>query len=487
MGRQSRISRRGLIGGAAALGAAGLAGSVDVAHAAPMRPERQRAPDARPAAQLPARGEFVVRNAWVLTMDPALGDLERGEVHVRNGEIVAVGVDLAAPGAQVIDGRNTIALPGFVDTHWHLWNSHMRTLIQDGPQLGYFPVVLRLGLQYTPEDTYRSVRLGVVEGIYSGITTVHDWSHNSRSPAHIDANLRALADTGIRGRFSYGPRQGIPADEPMNLADLRRVANEWASWSNGGLLSLGMASRGSNQFGSAFVAQPEVIRREWDAARTVGAPITIHASTAGYAETFGREGWLGPDVQFVHGVSLTAADREWMATTGTHLSVSPYTELRISMAPPLITDMLDAGVLTSLSFDATSIPGNSDMFSTMRLAADLEHLRTRDVMSAPPRKILEMATIDGARDLGLADRTGSLTPGKRADLILVRTTDLNMAPVVDPVIALVHCAQPHNVDTVVIDGRILKRGGQLTVFDTEKIVAEAVESLEGLRARAGDF
>lgn len=125
------------------------------------------------------------------------------------------------------------------------------------------------------------------------------------------------------------------------------------------------------------------------------------------------------------------------------------------------------------------------MFATMRVALDVEYARARDPLSIPPRRILELATLEGARDLGLADRIGSLTPGKRADLILVRTTDLNLAPVVDPVLALVHCAQPANVDTVVVDGRILKRAGQFTALDPEQVVREAAESLAGLRARAG--
>src|SRR5205085_6813351 len=100
-------------------------------------------------------------------------------------------------------------------------------------------------------------------------------------------------------------------------------------------------------------------------------------------------------------------------------------------------------------------------------------------------RVLEMATIDGARDLGIADRVGTLTPGKRADLLLVRTTDVNMAPLTEPVRMIVQAAQPHNVDTVIVDGRILKRGGQLTALDVEQVAREAIESLAGLKQRAG--
>ena len=138
----------------------------------------------------------------------------------------------------------------------------------------------------------------------------------------------------------------------------------------------------------------------------------------------------------------------------------------------------------SLAIDTAPVAGSNDLFSAMRLMMDTQFVRSKDPMSLSARQVLEMATINGAWDLGLADRTGSLTPGKRADLILVRTSDLNMAPLGDPVTAIVRSAQPHNVDTVVIDGRILKQGGRLTALDTSEIAGQAIESLAALRKRA---
>ena len=134
--------------------------------------------------------------------------------------------------------------------------------------------------------------------------------------------------------------------------------------------------------------------------------------------------------------------------------------------------------------DTPAVAGSGDMFQAMRLMMDTQFVRSRDPMSVTARQVLEMATINGAFDLGIADRTGSLTPGKRADLILVRTTDLNMAPLGDPVQAIVRSAQPHNVDTVIIDGRILKQGGRMTALDPAEVAAQAVELLAGLKQRA---
>jgi two-component sensor histidine kinase len=206
-GREDGITRREIIGAAAGIGAASVFN-----------------PREAPAADLPGRGEFVIRSADVLTMDPALGDVD-GDVHVSNGEIVAVGRDLGAASAEVIDARKMIALPGLIDTHNHIWNSTCRNVVMEGPERGYFRTVATLGKQYTPEDTYRGVRLGCAEMIYSGVTTVNDWSHNIRSPEHARADIRALKDTGIRARFSYGTYQGgPPQDQTMDLADLERSA-----------------------------------------------------------------------------------------------------------------------------------------------------------------------------------------------------------------------------------------------------------------------
>ncbi|HLH24255.1 MAG TPA: amidohydrolase family protein [Chloroflexota bacterium] len=262
------ISRRGLLRSMAALGAAGVAARAAAVRAATPAPAGQRAPQAQPAGQIPGRGEFVVRGAYVLTVDPALGDFEQGDVHVRNGEIVAVGASVAAPGAEVLDGRDMIALPGLIDTHWHLWNSQLRNLVDEGPELGYFAWAMRLGVAYRPDDTYRGVRLGATEAILSGVTTVHDWAHNVRSPADADADLQALADTGIRARFSYGTPHGLDPDLPMDRADLARVQREWIGPRTEGLLTLGMASRGRSELTRLHTARPDILRADWAYARS---------------------------------------------------------------------------------------------------------------------------------------------------------------------------------------------------------------------------
>src|SRR5690349_22599263 len=175
-----RIDRRTVLKTAAAFAASSLASCL------PLAPAGAR-------SSLPARGEFVIRGATVLTVDAAIGDFAPGDVYVRDGTIVAVGPRIDEPGATVIDAQGMICMPGFIDTHWHLWTSFLRPLVRiDDPKRSYFPVTNALGRHYTPEDCYRSVRFGLAEGLSAGATTVHNWCHNVRSPVHADAELRAM-------------------------------------------------------------------------------------------------------------------------------------------------------------------------------------------------------------------------------------------------------------------------------------------------------
>src|SRR5437899_4381202 len=211
-----------------------------------------------------------------MTMDPTLGDIPRGDVHVKNGAIVAVGAGLKAGGAQVLDGRDMIVLPGFVDTHWHMWNTLLRSMAGDKRELGYFPIVATLGKVFAPNDMYQGTRLSAVEALYSGFTFVHDWCHNIRGPEFAAANLRALRESGLRGRFSYGTPQAHPATETIDLADLERLRRERKSLSSGGLLELGLAQRG---MATPPASRPhEVYRKEFDTARAGGTPISGHVA-----------------------------------------------------------------------------------------------------------------------------------------------------------------------------------------------------------------
>lgn len=468
------LSRRAVLAGGAALASATL-----------MRPMASAAQGAGSGARgLPRRGEFLIQNAYILSMDPQIGDVPRGNIHVRNGAIVAVGPNVAAPDAEVIKADKMIALPGFVETHWHMWGTAARNMAGDTKATGYFPYSRVLGKVFAPEDNARGVRLGIAEALYSGLTTVNNWSHNLLAPEYADAELQAHRDFGARALFSYGYSRKTRAGTPLPLKDVERVHREWFSGGNAtdGRITLGIAARGPER------NSIEICRKEWETARRIGARISTHIDiSAKRLKSRGvmkldAAGLLGPDVVLVHETHTTPENLETLARTKTVVSLSPFTEMRTGFGFPPFQQMLKAGVPLSFSVDTALLCGSCDMFAIMKAMHNVANASVQSEFGLPARRVIELATIDGARGLGLGDRIGSLTPGKRADLMLVRTTDLNMAPFTDPVHMIVQSAQPSNVDLVAVDGRILKRGGKLVAVDVDKIVGDVNETMTRVQA-----
>lgn len=475
--RRNFLGRAGQLGTLASLGFVAQAGLMSNALAAdkPLRPDVRSV-----SGPLPKRGEYLIRGAYVLTMDKA-GDLPDADVHVKNGEIIAVGKGLRAPGAETIDARGMLVLPGLVETHWHMWNTLLRSMSGDIQAKGYFPLSEALGKVFTPGDMYLGAMLSSAEALNSGITTVHDWCHNTNSPAHVDQDILALQNSGIRARFSYGYPQGLARDKSVDLQDLARVKQQWFT-GNDGLLTMGYAARGTRY--------PGAYPSEWEAVRKMGLPISVHANiTKRFGneteiETFYKDGFLGPDVQVIHALTAPPAAIEAMAKTGTSVSLSPYTEMRIGFGFPKTGAFLAGGVLVTLSVDTAALSGNADMFGVMKAILNVENALAESEFKLTARKVLEMATIDGAKGMGIADKVGSIVAGKRADIIMVRTSDINIGPMTDAAHLLVEAAQPSNVDTVMVDGRILKRKGKLTSIRPDQVVREAAIALAGVRKRA---
>ncbi len=431
-------------------------------------------------------GGIVIRHGYVLSMDPDLGDFADGDVLIRGSQVAAVGPGLAAPGAAELDARGMIVAPGLVDTHWHLWNTLLRSMSDGGS--GYFRVTVALGRVFGPDDVYQGTRLGCAEAISSGITTVHDWCHNVRGTAHAEAGLRALAGSGLRARFSYGYPAGHGNDQPMDLAGLAALHRDWAAWSADGRLSLGMAWRGPGGSNPAMRVPPAIYQREIAAARDLGLPVTVHAcgprTACGQIATLAGAGLLGPDLQVVHANCASEAEVAALAGAGCPVSLSPFSELLIGYGLPRTADLMAAGLPVGLSVDTTALTGNADMFAIMKLTQGLVNAGAGDEFAMTARQALALGTIEGARSLGLGAVTGSLTPGKQADLILVDTAAPNLAVFTDPAQMLVAAAQPANVHTVLCGGRFLKRDGALVTLDPAEIAAAARAALAGVRARA---
>ncbi|MGN6461005.1 MAG: amidohydrolase family protein, partial [Pseudolabrys sp.] len=320
------------------------------------------------------------------------------------------------------------------------------------------------------------------------ITHVHDWCHNIRGPAYAEADLKALRESGLRARFSYGWSQGMPNSQVMDLAALKHLREDWSKLSPDGLVALGFAWRGQGGNNPATAIPENVWKAELEAGRALGLPISVHASgsraVAGQIDAIDRAGLLGRDIQLIHAAFASDNAIKAVARTGATVSLSPYSEMRIGFGLPKVTEFLAAGVPLGLSVDTVELTGNADMFGIMKLLQNVENGKNESEFKLSARRVLELATIEGARSMGLADTIGSLVPGKRADLIMVSTHDVNLGVFGDPAHMLVTAAQPANVDTVMVDGRILKRGGKLTVVDGRKVAEEAGAASVGLRRRA---
>jgi 5-methylthioadenosine/S-adenosylhomocysteine deaminase len=436
----------------------------------------------------------LIRGGHILPVDPTVGDLPRGDLLIEDGQIVAVQPEISAD-AEVIDAEGCIVIPGFVDTHRHTWEAAIRGVAPDATLDDYFVDILdTFAPHYRPDDVYASNLAGALECLNAGITTLVDWSHINNTPEHPDAGIRGLREAGIRAQYAYGSANtslaaywfdskiAIPGD------DVRRIRDTYFA-SDDGLLTMALATRGPG------FCQEDVVRAEWGLARELGIPITVHVAMGRMAGRFGmvktlhEMGLLGADTTYIHCCYLSEEEWRLVADSGGTISIAPQVEQQMGHGWPPVVKALEYGLRPSLSIDVvTTVPG--DMFTQIRAAFGAERARVNAVFwerNEPAtglltaKQMLEFATVNGAHVAGLADRTGSLTPGKRADVVLVDARSLNMAPVIDATAAVTLCADVSNVDTVLVDGVVRKRNGRL-VGDADRarrLVEESRDYLVG--------
>ena len=436
--------------------------------------------------------KMLIRGGHVLSVDPEIGDLPRGDVLIDDGAIVAVEPEISAD-AEVVDAEGFIVIPGFVDSHRHTWEAAIRNVAPNATLDDYFVEILdTFAPAYSPDDVYASNLAGSLECLNAGITTLVDWSHINNTPDHPDAAIKALQETGIRAQYAYGSANTSLAaywfESTISVPDddVKRIRDTYFS-SDGGLLTMGLATRGPG-----FCTE-DVVRHEWTLARELGLPITVHVAMGRLAGRFAmvkqldNYGLLGPDTTYIH--CSYFSDEEWqlVADSGGTISIAPQVELQMGHGWAPIVKAEQYGLRPSLSIDVvTTVPG--DMFTQIRAGFGSERARVNAVYwerNEPAeglltaRQMLEMATLNGAHTAGLESRTGSLTPGKRADLVLVDARAINMAPIHDATAAVTLCADVSNVDTVIVDGVVHKRGGQLTgdVDRARRLVEESRDRL----------
>ncbi|MFN8189125.1 MAG: amidohydrolase family protein [Nocardioidaceae bacterium] len=405
-----------------------------------------------------------------------------------DGTIEAIGHGLTAE-AEVVDVSGRVVLPGFVDTHRHTWQSVVRNVASDWSLTEYL-AGLHTGLSkyFRPEDTYAGNYLGALEALDSGITTLVDWSHNLATPAHADAAIAALKDTGMRAVFAHGggSRQwGAPLPSPHDhpAADARRIRDQYFS-DNTGLVTMALALRGP-QF-----TTPEVNAHDFRLAQDLDLRVTVHVGD-GYRGKSGPirklrdDGFLSDRTTYVHCCTLGDDELQMIADSGGTASCAPDVEMQMGHGFPATGRLLKAGVRPTFSIDVCSSNGG-DMFGTMRTAIGMQRaldnapaVDTGEVLERIDLScgdVIQFATLDGAHAAGLDAVTGSLVVGKAADIVVLDDRSLAMTPLNNPLGAVVYNAHPGLVRDVFVQGNRVKRDGVLVGVDLDRLRAMAVTS-----------
>jgi cytosine/adenosine deaminase-related metal-dependent hydrolase len=443
-----------------------------------------------------ASERLLIRGGTVLTLDPDLGELSPGEVLVEDGKISAVGQNLEAGDAEVIEvDEHAIVLPGFVDTHRHTWQAPVRNIAADWT-LGHYLTGIHAGLSkfFRPDDTYIGNLLGTLEALNSGITTLLDWSHNLATPEHADAAVKGLMDSGSRAVFAHGggaPQWAPLPNEVPHPDDAKRIKEQYFS-SDDQLVTMAMALRGP-QF-----ATKETTLLDYKLAREIGSRITVHVGDGEFGksrpvEWMNAEGLMGEDVTYVHCNMLGDDELKMIGDSGGAASVSADIEMSMGHGWPATGRLIKAGVPVSLSIDVCSLNGG-DMFGAMKSTVECQRALDNAAADADgtvienlaptAREAIEFATIEGARANGMDSKVGTLSPGKEADIAIISTDDPGMFPVNNPYGAVVFNAHPGVVDTVVVAGKVVKRGGELVGVDMDRVKRLAYESRDYLFEQA---
>lgn len=412
---------------------------------------------------------LLVRHGCLIDTEPRPTVHRDTDILVEDGRIAAVGRALDAEGADILDASDRIVLPGLVDTHRHGWQSVLRGAAMDVDLAGYLDVVARrLAPAFTPSDVATAGLLTGLECLDAGITTVQDHSHICFTREHAEAAVDGLRRSGVRARFAYG--RSVFGDA-VHASDVRHVRDRLLP-DDDALVTMMLAPMGPSY------APADEVAADWRLARDLGLGITLHVGAGPVAqrpiETLRELGILAPGTVYVHGNSLPDAELELIAESGGALAITPAVEARMGHGAPTLARARRLGLTAGLGVDVvTTVPG--DLFSVMRAALMSVDATGDTRLSAG--EALQLATIGGATTLGMADRIGSLRPGKQADLVLLRTDAVATAGGHDPIGVAVN-AHPGVVADVLVAGRFVKRDGILlhpgsaAAIDAARVVAE---------------
>jgi 5-methylthioadenosine/S-adenosylhomocysteine deaminase len=449
---------------------------------------------------------YVIRGGHVMTMDPDLGNYVKADVLVEGKRILAVRPNIHASGAGEIDARGRIVMPGFIDTHHHLFETAIRSYLTNGiliddntpdGDINYFQyILLTFAPVYRPKDVYISELFGSLSSLDAGVTTVHDISQIHHTPEHSDAAIAGLKDSDRRAVFGYF--EGAGFTHPPEYAypgDARRIKRQYFS-SSDQLLTMIM---GGEIYLPGFEAA-------WAIGRELRIPVAAHiVGSFGMRPTFdmlAATNQFGSDNLFIHMTGMSDMAWDAVAAAGAHVSLAVPIEMNMRHGTPPILKTLSLGIQPSLSTDV-EVTLTADMFTQMRSTMNLQRALVNQMVfdsdptspypTPPPgtpsllrtQDVLRYATMEGAKDLRLDGKVGSLRPGKEADIIILDAEAINVAPLNNVPGAVVALMERSNVETVIVAGKVRKWKGRLLDVDLRRLRRELEESRDYLYSAAG--
>ena len=437
------------------------------------------------------KGRYLFRGGYVATMDPAIGDLPDGAVLIADGVIEAVGAaaDFAHVDADVIEAGGGVIMPGMIDTHRHTCAAILRGIAADHSLL---QLINNAFVRYFPptsaEDLYTTCLVGALEALDNGVTTILDCCEVCKSFEHAQANMQALVDSGIRGLFSYGMNDeaypGIHAGQPAHAARLADIARLLPSGSHLMQVAMGLSHPGTVPFAETATEIKFAQERGILCCSHTGA-LKHTVLNSGVRERADR-GLMLPGHVYIHCTSLTHREWQLVADTGGKVSIAPETEMQMAMGIPPFRACMDHGINISISTD-TVHAGSPDLLSQMRLGLQMQRCLDNEAalnqgifpmrIGLSVRDALTWGTRNGAEALGLANQVGTLTPGKRADVVVV-TLKRALSPSSYPLGTTVLHASGADVDAVMVDGQIRKRNGELLGQDLDAIRRRARDAFD---------
>jgi len=424
-------------------------------------------------AELKRAPKVLVRNAaLVITMDPALGTgplgtLENADVLFTGGTLTSVGKNLPREGAAEVDATGKIVMPGFIDVHNHLWQTIIRGCATDGDLNGWLSRCLTpaYAMPWREQDAYATVRLSTVDLINTGVTTVVDDSHTF-TPEFVRGNLRALYESGMRFVYAHCGQ----ADRFGEMEALRTELD---------------AAKPAAAF--QVCSHPAPFARDWLFAATAQAKrmnvqLNVHLLQSagereeGQMELLAQAGAFQGKLMVNHAIHLTSQEIDTLARYDVRVAHNPLSNMRLAAGRMLLPEMKAKGIKVGLGLDGGT-NDNSDFFALMKVAVGLQraHAQRADVSPTVP-DVLRMATLGGAETLDLQGSIGSLTPGKRADLLIINPDSANFAPRWDWPSQLVFNGQPSDVEFVFIDGKVRKAHGKVLDVNNRQELLDAVQA-----------